>query len=90
MDEKMSKYSYKLIDTKRTEHLVFVKYKQKSKKTFQINIENKNDFEILGEIKWYSGWRRYVFIPVNNDVVFDSSCLKDITKYIDDLMEARK
>ena len=78
----------KLIDTIGTEFLMFIKCKFSHKKTFNITVKNR-DFEVLGKIYWHNHWRRYIFEP-KAKIVFDSKCLKDITKYIDDLMEDRK
>lgn len=37
---------------------------------------------VLGDIKWYGGWRRYCFFP-NNDLllVFEEDCLRDIADF---------
>lgn len=43
----------------------------------------------LALVKWHAGWRKYTFQPVEY-TIFDSSCLKEITEYIDKLMEDRK
>lgn len=43
----------------------------------------------LGDIKWYSPWRRYVFYPLAN-TLFDASCLTEVTQYIQQLMQDRK
>lgn len=42
----------------------------------------------LGDVKWYSPWRRYVFYPANG-VLFDAACLKDITNHLVELMANR-
>jgi hypothetical protein len=43
----------------------------------------------LGEIKWYGSWRCYAFYPFPN-CVFEKTCLKDITSFIENLMLQRK
>jgi hypothetical protein len=48
-----------------------------------------NNGPALGQIKWYPQWRRYCFFPWNN-MLFDNSCLKDITFKIDQLMNDRR
>lgn len=42
----------------------------------------------LGEIKWFGPWRRYCLFPTVN-TVWDSKCLPEVNKFIDDLMRAR-
>ena len=44
---------------------------------------------VLGQIKWYSPWRKYSFFP-NNNTLFEKTCLQDIINFIDKLMEERK
>ena len=88
MINKLGVSTYQYIDRHLTEFLTFVKYKHKNKKTFEIEVENKN-FEVLGEIKWSTGWRRYIFYPCTG-TFYDSKCFKDITEYLDTLMEDRK
>lgn len=77
-----------LIEESPTEYLRFRKFKYSHKKTFNIDVDNKEAMT-LGIIKWHNHWRKYVFEPFSS-TIFDSSCLKDITKYIDELMEDRK
>ena len=36
----------------------------------------------LGEIYWYSGWRRYIFTPESGRI-FDSDCLNRISAFLD-------
>ena len=71
-----------------SKYLVFNKVKYEGKKTFNIDVLNK-DGVTLGIIKWNSGWRRYAFF-IASGTFFDSECLKDITNYIDQLMVDRK
>lgn len=51
--------------------------------------------EFLGEVVWKASWRRYVFqVSVPTVVVgvpiFDSSCLQEITAFLDARMTERK
>jgi hypothetical protein len=45
--------------------------------------------DVLGTIKWRSGWRRYVFYP-EAGTVYDAGCLDEIVLFITDLMLARQ
>lgn len=58
-------------------------------KTKRFIVKNKSG-QYLGCIKWWAHWRRYVFICPGKEMIFDSSCLKDITAFIDNLMLERK
>lgn len=42
----------------------------------------------LGFIKWFPHWRRYCFFPAPA-VLFDASCLLEITEKIKELMDQR-
>jgi len=57
-------------------------------KTVVEEVISKVNNYILGRIKWYAPWRRYCFIPENS--LFDSRCLTEIAKHIDEMMEERK
>ena len=35
----------------------------------------------LGEVKWYSQWRRYAFFPIGN-TIFDSGCLNELQIFV--------
>lgn len=43
----------------------------------------------IGIIKWYGGWRKYTFFT-NGSIMLSSGCMKDIVKFIETLMNARK
>jgi hypothetical protein len=36
----------------------------------------------LGEIKWFSQWRKYCFFPTNW-TIFEEDCLRDIAEYLE-------
>lgn len=50
------------------------------------NVENEH---FLGEIRWYGGFRKYVFYP-SNDSLYAPSCLREITEFIETEMLKRK
>lgn len=52
-------------------------------------IFNKQRTIYLGEVAWWSAWRRYTFQPAPN-TLFDSNCLGEIACFIDERMEERK
>lgn len=50
-------------------------------KTDRWLVYNKDAEIQIGEIKWYGPFRAYSFFP-KNDCVFESTCLQDITNFI--------
>lgn len=74
--------------SKKTEYLNFKGVMHHGKATFRIGVYNFQE-ETLGLIYWRNTWRRYVFAALGN-IDFDSKCLADITKVLDELMEERK
>jgi hypothetical protein len=37
----------------------------------------------LGEIRWFSRWRKYAFWPADH-CVFEQDCMRDISEFIED------
>lgn len=77
-----------LVDTKKTKYLTFYKTMIKGKKTFNIYVFNKEEDVRLGQIHWLPAWRTYVFEVRHS--LFDIKCLKEITDYIQELLNERK
>lgn len=44
---------------------------------------------ILGEIKWYSGWRKYCFFP-DEGSLYEQECLRDIAEFCEQTTIAHK
>ncbi len=44
---------------------------------------NARDDGFLGEVKWYSSWRQYVFFPTGQRTLFSAGCLRDMARFID-------
>ncbi len=41
----------------------------------------------LGEVRWYSYWRRFIFAPSTDfwkELVFDASCLREIADFCEE------
>lgn len=67
---------------KRTEYLSFYKYKPYNRKTPIYHIRPvRDDFVILGEIKWYGPFRKFTFYP-EDGTVFDDKCLLEIVDFL--------
>ena len=54
------------------------------KKTGTYYICNVGANNIIGEIKWWSGWRKFCYFPYE-DTVWDSKCLNDITNLLESI-----
>ena len=67
-----------------SKYLVFDKVLYAGKKTFNIDVLNKEGVT-LGVIKWNPGWRKYAFY-IASGTLFDSECLTDLKIYMDQLM----
>jgi hypothetical protein len=67
--------------------LVFEEANNPSGKTKRFKVKN-NTGEVLGWIHWRGTWRKYVF-GTHNVAEFDSNCLKEITTFLDELMNER-
>ena len=44
-------------------------------------VKNKQSSVMLGTIKFYGAWRKFVFEP-SEAVIFDASCLNDIITFL--------
>lgn len=69
-------------------YLIFELIHDSGKTTSWRIIANQSS-DLLGFIRWYGPWRRYVFYP-NSDTLFDLSCLRDIASKIEQLMNNRR
>ena len=63
-------------------HLKFREIPQKAKKKTRVwAILAKKDGDDLGEIRWHTGWRRYIFAP-NYETYYDAECLAEIAAFL--------
>lgn len=63
-------------------YMVTVELGNGSRKTKLWDVVNKNHSDKLGQIKWYNGWRRYIFEP-EPCTVFSSDCMRSIAGFVD-------
>ena len=68
----------------------FIEIPAPERKTKIIQVRSKSNDDMLGVIQWYTHWRQYVFITYSDNILLSTGCLKDITKFIENLMEERK
>lgn len=63
---------------------------ERKPKTIVMSVENR-DGEILGSIKWYGGWRQYIFLTTPGyGFRFNNGCLEDIAGVLTTLNEDHK
>lgn len=58
-------------------------------RTRRWDVVNIRTQEVVGEIQWYGGFRKYVFFP-EDDMLFDHHCLGMIADFLYEQMLARK
>lgn len=61
----------------------------KEYKTNQYDVHAKADNFKLGEIKWFSRWRKYVFEPASQ-TAYEATCLRDISQFLEEETAARR
>lgn len=59
------------------------------RKTKVWGVRSKGTGEMIGGIKWLSGWRKYAFFP-NMETVYEEICLRDIAEFIERVTEEHK
>lgn len=57
---------------------------EKKPKTSVWDVINTRTKEICGQIRWYGGFRKYVFFPTDG-FLFDASCLTLITLHLENV-----
>lgn len=65
-------------------HLTFEEHSDTGKtKTWRVwNGGDGSSKGLLGTVKWYSPWRRYVFYPAPIESLFDAGCLDEIVVFL--------
>lgn len=66
--------------------LTFLLLEDYGRKTYIFDVYNES--MCLGQVKWFARWRKYTFFPLEN-TVYDSRCLEEITRFMNELMGAR-
>lgn len=70
-------------------HLVFDKVRDTGKTIIWEVQSTHPPKPVLGKIRWYWPWNRYVFYP-GLDTLYDVECLNTISNFIDKEMKKRK
>jgi hypothetical protein len=71
------------------EYLTFRELESKGKTKIFSVVTLKDQEDVLGLIKWDSGWRQYIF-SIDVNTIWSNGCLGQIKEFIDKLMEERK
>lgn len=58
-----------------------------NRKTYVFDVYNNT--MCLGQVKWYSPWRRYCYFPLDS-TLYDAKCLFEVEKFLNELMGERK
>lgn len=53
---------------------------QKGAKTFVFEVTSRHNGRVIGYVRWYFAWRRYVLYP-GDGTLFDAGCLHEIAEY---------
>ena len=83
LNENILKFEQKIEKT-----WIFFLLISQTEKTAIYNVIAKEGDLMLGEIKWFAQWRKYVFLP-SNQTIFESKCLNDIVDFLNQLMQNR-
>jgi len=55
------------------------------------NCVNRKSRDELGQVAFYKPWRQFIFEPAEfGGIIFNSSCLRDIAHFLDQLNEMKK
>jgi hypothetical protein len=69
------------METKIRQHMTFMYSQNPKKKTADFSVVSNHNNFLLGTIHWHSGWRCYVFEPIEN-TIYSWDCLKEISEVI--------
>lgn len=62
-----------------------------SGKTLVFEVRNREHRYALGDVKWHSQWRQYVFVPrAAVCPIFSAGCLSDIAAFVEQATEAHR
>lgn len=65
-----------------TKFLTFEEIKHSQK--YEYIVKNKRD-ELIGYIFRYKQWKKWVFEPAYDEVIFDAECLRDMADFLEKL-----
>lgn len=71
------------------DHLDFVSLPKLKNKRTSVWEVNDRDGNTLGQIKWWTAWRRYTFHPCGN-TLYDPGCLRAIADFCETQTTTRR
>lgn len=72
-----------LEEKKRVKKYIEFRERDPLPKTKRWDVVNVRTNIVVGEIQWYGAFRKYVFFP-EDDMLFDSGCLRLISEFLDE------
>ena len=63
--------------------------KSRSGKTRIWYVRTRDNLTVIGMIRWYGRWRRYVYEPAPH-TVYEQECLRDIASFIEERTSEQK
>lgn len=63
-------------------YISFCKGPKELKRKSDIYSIRSLDGDLLGYIKWFPSWRKYVFYPYQN-TVYEETCLREVAEFIE-------
>ena len=71
-----------------TEYFFIIKEDNPNRKTPIYHINENNTRDEIGEIKWYSAWRKYCFFP-EYKTVWDNKCILQVMNFMNEINLAK-
>ncbi len=71
------------------ERYLEIRLVHEGEKTSTWDVVSAKHGDLLGIIRWWGAWRQYTFFPSNN-TVFNPDCMREISRFIETQMKARK
>lgn len=69
--------------------LRFAQYAEAGRKTASWGVSSTG-LVPLGHVRWFSQWRRYCFFPLDQHLVFDAECLRELAEFLQSQTAAYK
>lgn len=71
--------------------LIFINDPERAanRKTRVWAVVNKDNGSELGIVEWYTGWRKYVFVP-HASTLYEQDCLRDIADFCEQATRDQK
>jgi hypothetical protein len=64
--------------------------RQIGKKTLVWDVTSLDGALVLGQVRWFSLWRKYALTAITPGAVFDEACLREIADFVEERTRAHK